>query len=131
MTNDTQVRHPGHPGTAVEGTRGSQYFVPPVDIYETDNELLLFADLPGVSFQDVNLRFEKGELVLEGHLPARSRSGSAVLSEYEEGDFYRVFQVHETIDSSRIEAECKNGVLTVRLPKEERVKPRKVAVKGA
>ena len=52
------------------------------------------------------------------------------LWEYEEGDFYRVFQIHESIDSARIEAECQNGVLTVHLPKAESAKPKQVTVKA-
>jgi len=131
MTNDnTAVQNRAAPAAA-EGTRGSQYFVPPVDIYETDEELRLCADLPGVKPEDVHLRFENGELILEGRLQPRQHTGKPLAREYEEGDFYRVFQVHESIDSTRIEAECKNGVLTVHLPKEERVKPRKVPVKTA
>jgi HSP20 family protein len=118
------------PQGSIESTRGSQYFVPSVDIYETAEELVLSADMPGISSQDVDLRFENGELIVQGRLPNRERKGNQLLTEYEEGDFYRVFQVHESIDSTRIEAECKNGVLTVHLPKEEKVKPRKVAVKS-
>ena len=53
-----------------------------------------------------------------------------LLNEYEVGDFFRAFQIGETIDASKISAEFKNGVLTVRLPKVEAVKPRKIAVRG-
>jgi HSP20 family molecular chaperone IbpA len=60
----------------------------------------------------------------------RPHSGGQILDEYEEGDFHRAFQVHESIDPGRIEAECENGVLTVRLPKEEAAQPRKIAVQG-
>ena len=117
------------PATA-ERTRDHQYFLPRVDIYETDHELVLFADVPGVAPRDVDLRFEKGELILQGRITRQERKGQQLAGEYQEGDFYRVFHVHESIDSTRIEAECSNGVLTVHLPKEERVKPRKVDVKG-
>jgi HSP20 family protein len=113
-----------------EATRGGTYFQPRVDIYETDNELTLYADLPGVKAEDVDLRFERGELVLQGRVRRRERPGNVLMSEYEEGDFYRVFQIHESIDASRIEAECKSGVLVLHLPKAEAVKPRTVKVKG-
>lgn len=116
--------------TVSETTRNGKYFVPQVDIYETEHELVLQADLPGVAPQDVDLRFEQGELILQGRVTPRARAGNLILGEFETGDFYRVFQVHETIDASRIEAECKNGVLTVHLPKAESAKPRQVAVKG-
>jgi len=114
----------------VEATRNNRYFVPRVDIFETKSELLLVADLPGVAPADLDLRYEQGELVLQGKVKRRPHNGNLVLGEYEEGDFYRVFQIHETIDAARIEAECKNGVLSVHLPKAETAKPRLVTVKA-
>jgi HSP20 family molecular chaperone IbpA len=113
-----------------EATRGGVYFTPRVDIYETDKELILYADVPGVRCGDVDLRYERGELVLHARVQPRPRAGHAILEEYEEGDFYRAFQIHESIDSSRIAAECKNGVLTVHLPKAAEAQPRKVNVRG-
>jgi HSP20 family protein len=114
-----------------ESTRGGRYFVPRVDIYETESELLLHADVPGVTPEDVDLRYEQGELMLHARIPSRGqRVGQQLYAEYEEGDFYRVFQIHESIDSARISAECKNGVLTVHLPKAESARPRQVTVKG-
>lgn len=116
--------------TGAEQLRDGPHFVPRVDIYETDKELVLYADLPGVAPTDIDLRYERGELVLQGKVARRPRDGSPLVAEYEEGDFYRVFQVHESIDGSRIAAECKNGVLTVHLPKEEAAQPRKINVCG-
>ncbi|HYV35207.1 MAG TPA: Hsp20/alpha crystallin family protein [Gemmataceae bacterium] len=113
-----------------ETTRGGHFFTPRVDIYETDEELTLVADVPGVTAEDVDLRFERGELILQGRVKPRQRPGLALLSEYEEGDFYRVFQIHESIDSTRIGAECKNGELIVHLPKAEAAKPRQVQVRA-
>jgi len=113
-----------------ESTRGGLYFTPRVDIYETDQELTLYADLPGVRGQDVDLRYERGELMLHGRVPHRERQGDVLLAEYEEGDFYRVFQIHESIDASRIVAECKNGVLTVHLPKVKAARPRQIQIRG-
>jgi HSP20 family protein len=112
-----------------ESTRGV-FFTPRVDIYETDSELTLYADVAGVSPEDVELRYEGGELVLHGRVKPRHREESYLLQEYEEGDFYRAFSIHESIDTSRIEAECKNGVLTVHLPKVERARPRQITVRG-
>jgi HSP20 family protein len=112
-----------------EATRGVQ-FVPRVDIFETEKELTLLADLPGVRPGDVDLHYEKGELTLTGKVPLRQQ-GRLLLQEYETGDFYRTFTIHESIDASRIAAECKNGVLTVHLPKSEAVRPRQIEVRGA
>lgn len=113
-----------------ENTRNGKYFLPRVDIHETESELLLFADLPGVAPQDIDLRYEQGELVLQAKTTRRPHSGNLIFAEYEEGDYYRAFQIHETIDASRIEAEVKNGVLLVHLPKVEQAKPKQVTVRA-
>jgi len=131
MAENTAVKTKdrGEQATA-EATRGGPYFTPRVDIYETDKELTLYADAPGTRPEDVDLRYERGELLLHARVKPRQRPGHVVVEEFEEGDFYRVFQIHESIDSSKIEAECKNGVLIVHLPKAESAQPRKVAVRG-
>jgi HSP20 family protein len=115
--------------TRAETTHGGPRFSPRVDIFETDKELTLFADLPGVAPTDVDLHYEKGELVLRGKVAPPCCDRPTLLEEYEVGDFYRVFSIHESIDPTRIAAECKNGVLTVHLPKVEAVQPRQIAIK--
>jgi HSP20 family protein len=113
-----------------EALRGGPQFRPLVDIFETEKELILRADVPGVSPENVDLRYERGQLILHGRITPRQRAGGPTMAEYEEGDFHRVFQVHESIAPGRIAAECKNGVLTVHLPKEEAAQPRKISVQG-
>jgi HSP20 family protein len=130
MATDTAVNNVTE-SRSTEATRGSNYFAPPVDIFENDKELTLFADLPGVRPENVELKYERGELILHGRVPSRQHPGRLLLGEYQEGDFYRVFQIHESIDSGRIEAECKNGVLIVHLPKAEAARPRQISVKGS
>jgi len=115
--------------TTPESTRGVQY-TPRVDICETVNELMLYADVPGVRPEDVDLRYQQGELHLHCRVQPRHRDAEFLLQEYGVGDFYRVFTIHESIDSTRIEAGCKNGVLVVHLPKMEAVKPRQINVKA-
>ncbi len=114
-----------------EATRGGVYFTPRVDILENEKELTLFAEVPGARPEDVNLRYENGELLLHGRVQPRSQDKNLLLQEYEEGDFYRAFTIHESIEAGRISAECKNGVLTVHLPKVEAVQPRQITVQGA
>ena len=114
-----------------EETRTGQFFTPRVDILETPDELTLFADLPGVRAEDLDLRYEKGELFVHGKVKPRQAGNQLWLNEYEVGDFYRAFTVGESVDSNRISAECKNGVLTVHLPKMEHVKPKQITVRGA
>src|SRR5262245_42975388 len=112
-----------------ERTRGGTTFQPRVDIYETDRELTLVADVPGVRPEDVDLRYDNGELLLYARPQPRHTGKTALLGEYEVGDFHRVFRIDESIDSTKIEGECKNGVLTVHLPKVEAKKPRQINVK--
>src|SRR5688572_12668876 len=124
MAENVQVKNP-----SVENTRAGRQFAPRVDIYENDHELLLYADVPGAAPGDIDLRYERGELTLQGKVAPRSSAGQPILGEYEVGDYYRVFQIHESIDASKIEAEHKQGVLTVHLPKQEAVKPKLVPVR--
>jgi HSP20 family protein len=116
--------------TTPESTRSGIFFTPRVDIFETDSELRLIADVPGVRPDDVHLRFEQGELILHARVRPRHESENFLLREYDEGDYYRAFSIHESIDSSRIAAECKNGVLTIHLPKAEAARPRQIKVRG-
>jgi HSP20 family protein len=113
-----------------EATRNAQYFAPRVDIFETDSELLLFADMPGVAPKDIDLRYEQGELTLQGKTATSPQGGHLIHAEFEQGDYYRVFQIDESIDAKCIEAECKNGLLTVHLPKAEATRPRQVTIKA-
>jgi HSP20 family protein len=103
-------------------------FTPRVDIFETDTAYFVYADLPGALPHDIDLRYEQGELFLRGKVAPRTGNGRTVFAEYEVGDFSRVFQVHESIDSAGIDAAFKNGVLTVRLPKAEAAKPKQVPI---
>jgi HSP20 family protein len=116
--------------TTPESTRGGVFFTPRVDIYETDKELVLQADIPGVRPEDVDLRYERGELILHGRVQPRQNHRNYAFQEYEVGDFYRAFSIHESIDNTRIEAECKNGVLTVHLPKVAKAQPKQISVRG-
>jgi HSP20 family protein len=113
-----------------ERTRGGVHFTPRVDIYETDRELVLSADVPGVKPEDVDLRYENGELVLHGRVSQPLAGRLDILVEYEEGDYCRTFSIGESIDRTRITAECKDGVLTVHLPKAAAAQPKQIAVRG-
>jgi HSP20 family protein len=105
-------------------------FVPRVDICDTGSELVMFADLPGVRPQDVDLRFENGELTLKGKVQPRYQGKAMYRQEYQTGDFQRTFELHESIDSRKISAECKNGVLKVHLPKTAAFQPVQIKVQG-
>jgi HSP20 family protein len=115
---------------APEATRGGIYYTPRVDICETADEVMLVCDMPGVKPQDLDVRFEKGDLSLYGKVQPRQAPAEYLEEEYGVGDFYRCFAIAPEIDAAKISAECRNGVLTVHLPKQEKVKPKRVAVKA-
>lgn len=129
MTNELTVK-PGAPANGAHAEVQSLTYTPRVDILESENELVLIADLPGVKPGDVDIRFENGELSLHGHCPPRQNGVDYLLGEYGVGDFYRAFTISTDVDADRIAAELKNGVLTVHLPKSEKIKPKRIAVKG-
>ena len=96
---------------------------PVVDIVETEHDFTVRADMPGVAAGDVDLRFENGELSVHGKRKPSAKSDQAT-------NYFRAFRVNEKIASDKIEANLRNGVLTLKLPKIEAVKPRKIAVKS-
>lgn len=103
---------------------------PRVDVLETENEFVLLADMPGVDPEDVDLRFDNGALTVHGRRPCCHAGKGMAHREHPATDYQRTFAVADTVAADRISAELKNGVLTVRLPKVEAVKPKKIAVKG-
>lgn len=117
--------------TTVERTRGGVTYTPRIDIWETEDELVLYADMPGVTAENLDLRFENRELRIHGKVSPRHEGIKFLDGEYGIGDFYRTFTIGETIDSEKISAELRDGVLTLHLPKSEAVKPRRIAVKSS
>jgi len=110
-------------------TRGA--WVPPVDIFENDNhELVLKAELPDVTREDISLRVENNTLTISGHKKAETDVKEQQYRRIERtyGSFSRSFTLPSTVDASAIAADYKNGVLTVRLPLREEAKPRQFQV---
>lgn len=103
-------------------------FTPRVDVHETEHEFLVSADIPGVKPGDISLNFENGQLTLHGKVQPEVANVRSIQKEYRVGDYYRTFAINEEIDASRITADYKYGVLTVKLPKREEVKPRKIEI---
>lgn len=113
---------------ARETTREEERFVsPPVDIYETEEGLMLLADIPGVTADRLSVDVKDDVLTIEGRteLPAE---GTAVYQEFELPNFFRQFQLSEQVDVARITASLKHGVLTLKLPKAEAAKPKTIKV---
>jgi HSP20 family protein len=105
-------------------------FAPRVNLLDTETELVLSVDLPGVKAEDVALDCKGDELLLHARCAPRHEGKRLLHAEYAVGDFYRAFRIAEHIDTTAIEAAMKDGVLTVRLPKSERMRPKRIGVKG-
>jgi len=122
-TEDTRKR------AAVLAER-SVTFTPRADILETAEELRLLLDMPGVRPEDVEVQFERGELAVHGRWAEVERAGKVLEAEDEVGGYYRAFLIGQEVDAERINAELKNGVLTVHLPKSAAARARRIAVRG-
>ncbi|MCD6507898.1 Hsp20/alpha crystallin family protein [Candidatus Poribacteria bacterium] len=100
----------------------------PVDICETDDKILLWAEMPGVKKEDVEIRVEGNDLEIIGHLK-ESEEGKFLLNECpREGDYHRAFTLSDEIDTSSIKAKLVDGVLELTLPKKEQAKPREIPI---
>jgi len=118
--------------SATERIRNVKTFVPRVDIYENKDSLFLLADMPGVNEKTVDIELEKNILTIAGRVENGSvEDASLMYSEYEIGDYERVFTLSDEIDRDKIVATVKNGVLRLELPKAEKIKPKKIAIKAA
>ncbi len=108
--------------SAVPGEEAEQTITitPRVDVIETENEFVVLADLPGILPEDVDVRFEKGELSLHGQRAATRGYGPTT--------YHRSFAVADSVAGDKISAELKAGVLKILLPKVEAVKPKKIVV---
>lgn len=104
-------------------------FTPPIDIYETPDGLVLYADLPGVTADSLDLQVQDKRLTLYGRVRASDGAVVRVLhQEYQTGDFLRSFILSDDVDHERIQAKLNNGVLRVELPRAARTKPRRIDV---
>ena len=118
--------------SAAERIRNVKTFVPRVDIYENKDSLFLLADMPGVDEKTVDIELEKNVLTITGRVEnGQVKDAAMIYSEYEIGDYERVFTLSDQIDRDKIVATVKNGVLRLELPKAEEVKPKKIAIKAA
>jgi HSP20 family protein len=108
-------------------------WTPAVDIYETENELVLKADLPEVDLKDIDVRVENQTLTLAGERKFEKQDAGKGYHRIERsyGNFTRSFAVPNTFDTGTVAAAFKNGVLTVTLPKREAAKPRTIKVEAA
>lgn len=118
------------PTQQTENARAEPALLPPVDVFEDANGITLFADLPGVPKDKLNLQLETDSLTIEGEValetPEGMESGHA---EVRVPRYRRVFTLSRELDSDKAQAEFKNGVLKLRIPKAEHAQPRKIEIK--
>ena len=126
---DIQVHEKKEVETQGEMTQEGPFFVPNVDIFEDDANIVLLADMPGVAKGNVDIHIEDSRLRIKGKV-SKETPGDYVLSEYSIGDYYSDFVLSTIIDQSSIQASMKNGVLRVLLPKSDKSKARKIAIKS-
>jgi HSP20 family molecular chaperone IbpA len=109
----------------------NRYQIPPVDIFESNGDLTVVADLPGVEKDGLKVHVdEEGVLTIEGRVHHIEKKCN-ILNEYDLVDYFRQFRLSEEIDREKISAELKHGVLTLKLPKAEAAKPRHIEVNVA
>jgi HSP20 family protein len=112
-----------------EQTKPGRFFTPEVDIYETDRALTLLADMPGVTSEHLTLDLRDDTLTVIGEVvPVKQTGEKLLLFEYDTGAYYRQFSLSEIIDKNKIDAQLKDGVLRLTLPKVEKAAPRKITV---
>jgi HSP20 family protein len=111
-----------------QSAQPTRFATPLVDIESTDDGYVLHAEMPGVSKDGIEVTVENGDLVIIGHRRPLDVSGEPIYQESRPYDFRRVYELDPSIDTSRISARIENGLLTVNLPKAEKVKPRRIEV---
>ncbi len=119
--NENQVMAQNQQENKIDRANPILHLTPVVDIYETTEELIVMADLPGVEEPGLKLEVSRGVLTLEAEIEA-AESGK-------KRGYYRQFKLSDRIDADAGNAALKDGVLTLRLPKSETPKPKKIVVK--
>jgi len=128
---DLQVRQKQEVSGTAEQTQADLVFTPVVDIFESEQQIKLLADMPGVKPEDLKIDLNDNVLTIIGDVKSPEHADErVVLREYGTGRYYRQFTISDAIDQSKIEAQLKDGVLSLTLPKAEAAKPRKITVKA-
>lgn len=116
-----------------ERTRASRVYLPQVDIYSVDEDIVILADMPGVAEKDIDIVLDKDVLTINGYIsnPQEGPQGYEMIhGEYGIGDYQRSFTLPDEIDRDKIEASLSHGILRVTLPKAPEAQARKITVKA-
>jgi HSP20 family molecular chaperone IbpA len=128
MKENTVATPTETPAAQAPATREeTRTLVPAVDIFEFEDGLAVVVDLPGVPKDKVDVNVDNNILTIKGHV-AGSDEKEPMYREFQLRDFFRQFELSDRIDQDKIQAEMRNGVLTLRLPKAERAKPKRISV---
>src|SRR5258708_20355948 len=119
------VQKEGQPSNA---GRSQEFVSPEVNIFETADGYVLEAEMPGVAKEGLEITLEGNEVTIVGHRQPEAPIGNALFRESHNADFRPVFELDPAINTAKVQARMDQGVLTLTLPKSERVKPRKIAV---
>lgn len=112
-----------------EPTKTGLIFIPAVDIFESEEELTLMAEMPGVDQEGLHIDLNDSQISISGEVAELVAPQERILlKEFETGRYYRQFSLSDVIDQNKISAHLKNGVLKVILPKIEKAKPRRIEV---
>ncbi len=131
-SKELKVREKQELAQPAEQTRPGAVFTPSVDIFETDNDITLLADMPGVRPENLTIDLRDNTLTLEGDIaPMEAQKEEMIYMEYSTGRYYRQFSLSEVIDQAKIDAQMKDGVLRLSLPKVAKATPRRITVKAA
>jgi HSP20 family protein len=105
-------------------------WAPAVDIYETEHELVVKADIPEIKPEQLDIRVEKNILTIRGERKFEEKvsENNYLRVERSYGSFSRSFSLSNTVNAEAIMADCKNGVLTLSIPKREEAKPKQIKV---
>jgi HSP20 family molecular chaperone IbpA len=130
QSKELKVREKQEVAGAAEQTTAGLVFTPAVDIFETEKEITLLADMPGVRAEDLSIDLRDNTLTLSADIaPVETAGEDDILVEYESGSYYRQFTVGELINQENIDAQLNDGVLRLTLPKVEKAAPKKITVK--
>ena len=131
QSKELKVREKQEVASPAEQTTPGLVFTPAVDIFETEKEITLLADMPGVKADDLTIDLRDDTLTLAADIaPVDDTNEDKVLVEYETGRYYRQFTLGESINQENIDAKLNEGVLRLSLPKVEKATPKKITVKA-
>lgn len=131
QSKELKVREKQEMASPAEQTTPGLVFTPAVDIFETEKEITLLADMPGVIADNLTIDLRDSILTLSADIaPVENANEDDILVEYETGRYYRQFTLGELINQENIDAQLNDGVLRLALPKVEKATPKKITVKS-